>query len=155
MSSLAERASRWGIEFEYDDAFGQRQVVAPEAIDRVLEILDKAGIDSPATPFTAAPGHTYQGDDPHSRMWVLAVQLYGVRSRRNWGHGDFTDLAALVELAADVGAAGIALNPVHMLFPDRPDDASPYSPNSRMFLNPLYIDIDAIPEFSRAQAEVL
>src|SRR5215217_8827175 len=26
------------------------------------------------------------------RVWVLAVQLYAVRSHRNWGHGDFTDL---------------------------------------------------------------
>ena len=38
-------------------------------------------------------------------IWGLAVQLYGVRSQRNWGHGDFTDLAALIDIAADHGAA--------------------------------------------------
>src|SRR5262249_13604827 len=49
----------------------------------------------------------YQGDrTAPRRMWALGVQLYGVRSRRNWGHGDFTDLAALIDLAADLGAAG-------------------------------------------------
>ena len=34
------------------------------------------------------------------RCWLLAVQLYGVRSARNWGIGDFTDLERLIELAA-------------------------------------------------------
>jgi 4-alpha-glucanotransferase len=95
-----------------------------------------------------APEQAFQG--PASgprRLWALAVQLYGVRSRRNWGHGDFTDLIGLVELAAALGAAGVALNPLHALFDDRPEAASPYSPNSRLFLNPLYIDVDAIPEF--------
>src|SRR5262249_30823822 len=87
-----------------------------------------------------------------ARMWALAVQLYGVRSLRNWGHGDFTDLAALVELAADLGAAGIGLNPLHALFDDRASDASPYAPNSRLFLNPLYIDVEAVPEIPRLQA---
>jgi len=93
-----------------------------------------------------APERVYQGDAPR-RLWVLAAQLYGVRSRRNWGHGDFSDLANLIELAADRGAAGIALNPLHALFDDRADEPSPYSPNSRQFLNPLYIDVDAVPEF--------
>jgi 4-alpha-glucanotransferase len=86
------------------------------------------------------------------RMWAIAVQLYGVRSLRNWGCGDFTDLAALVDLAADVGAAGIGLNPLHALFDDRASEASPYAPNSRLFLNPLYIDVDAVPEFPGLQA---
>src|SRR5262249_29369145 len=66
---------------------------------------------------------------------------------RNWGHGDFTDLANLVALAAQLGAAGIALNPLHALYDDHPEQVSPYSPNSRLFLNPLYIDVAAIPEF--------
>jgi 4-alpha-glucanotransferase len=77
----------------------------------------------------------------------LAVQLYGVRSARNWGIGDFTDLQALLELARELGADGIGLNPLHALFDDRPADCSPYSPNSRLFLNPLYIDVENLPEF--------
>jgi 4-alpha-glucanotransferase len=87
----------------------------------------------------------YQGDG--RRGWLLAVQLYAVRSRRNWGHGDFTDLAALVRLAADIGAAGVGLNPLHALIWEQPGHASPYAPNSRLFLNPLYIDVEAIPEW--------
>jgi 4-alpha-glucanotransferase len=77
----------------------------------------------------------------------LAVQLYALRSCRNWGHGDFTDLARLIALAAAQGASAIGLNPLHVLFLDRPEQASPYAPNSRLFLNPLYIDVEAVPEF--------
>ena len=100
-----------------------------------------------------APEQAYQLDDAGvDRTWVLAVQLYAVRSRRNWGHGDFTDLTNLVRLAAEVGAAGIGLNPLHALFDDRPEHASPYSPNSRLFLNPLYIALDAVPEFDSADS---
>ena len=95
----------------------------------------------------------YQGKQTAPRrMWALGVQLYGVRSLGNWGHGDFTDLAALVDLAADLGAAGVGLNPLHALFDDRASDASPYAPNSRLFLNPLYIDVGAIPEFPGLEA---
>src|SRR5262249_59930007 len=86
------------------------------------------------------------------RLWRVGVQLYGVSSLGNWGHGALTELAALVALAADVGAAGIGLNRLHALFDNRPSDASPYAPNSRLFLNPFYIDVDAIPEFPGLQA---
>jgi len=57
------------------------------------------------------------------------------RSARNWGIGDFTDLIGLIELADHLGADGVGLNPLHVLFDDRPGDCSPYSPNSRLFLN--------------------
>lgn len=98
-----------------------------------------------------APERAYQGEpSAPERTWAIAVQLYGIRSARNWGHGDFTDLGGLVELAAALGAAGIALNPIHALFDDRPEQASPYAPNSRLFLNSLYIDVAAIPEFPGA-----
>jgi 4-alpha-glucanotransferase len=96
-----------------------------------------------------APRQAFQptAGDVQLYGWALAVQLYALRSRRNWGHGDFTDLAVLLRLAGDLGAAGIALNPLHALFDDDAERASPYSPNSRLFLNPLYIDVDAVPEF--------
>jgi 4-alpha-glucanotransferase len=97
-------------------------------------------------PFIVAPPKAFHGD--FDRSWILAVQLYSVRSARNWGMGDFTDLEQLIELAADLGAGGIGLNPLHALFDDRPSDCSPYSPNSRLFLNALYIDVEKLPEFS-------
>jgi 4-alpha-glucanotransferase len=97
-------------------------------------------------PLIVTPPRAFGGD--FDRGWLLAVQLYGVRSVRNWGIGDFTDLEALIELASDLGAEGIGLNPLHVLFDDRPGDCSPYSPNSRLFLNALYIDVEKIPEFS-------
>jgi 4-alpha-glucanotransferase len=98
-----------------------------------------------------APERAYQGEGGE-RLWGIAVQLYGVRSRRNWGHGDFTDLAALIDIAAERGAAAIGLNPIHALFDNHPDDASPYSPNSRLFLNTLYIDVEAAPGFPGIEA---
>jgi len=96
-------------------------------------------------PLIVAPARAFGGD--FDRCWLLAVQLYGVRSARNWGMGDFTDLHGLIELAHHLDADGVGLNPLHALFDDRPGDCSPYSPNSRLFLNALYIDVEKLPEF--------
>jgi (1->4)-alpha-D-glucan 1-alpha-D-glucosylmutase len=86
------------------------------------------------------------------KVWGPAVQLYAVRSRRNWGIGDFTDLYRLVEECGDAGASIIGLNPLHALFPHNPPHASPYSPSSRQFLNILYIDVEAVPEYAECEA---
>ncbi|WP_369721600.1 4-alpha-glucanotransferase [Bradyrhizobium sp. LLZ17] len=110
-----------------------------------LTLTDAAGVTE-EVPMIVAPERAFGGD--FDRGWLLAVQLYSVRSNRNWGIGDFTDLAGLVRLAKQLGADGVGLNPLHVLFDDQPSDCSPYSPNSRLFLNPLYIDVEAIPEFS-------
>jgi len=77
----------------------------------------------------------------------VATQLYGLRSERNWGIGDFTDLATLVKWCANEGGGVIGVNPLHALFPHNPSHASPYSPSSRLLLNILYIDIEAVPDF--------
>ena len=83
---------------------------------------------------------------PHGRDWGIAVQLYTVRSTRNWGIGDFTDLLGCIKLAADAGATYVGLNPLHAPHRNNPNAASPYAPTSRRFLNWLYIDVEAIPE---------
>jgi 4-alpha-glucanotransferase len=108
-----------------------------------LRLTDAASA-SEDVPLIVAP-KAFTGD--FDRVWLVAVQLYGVRSARNWGMGDFTDLKSLIELASKLGADGVGLNPLHALFDDRPTDCSPYSPNSRLFLNALYIDVEAIPEY--------
>jgi 4-alpha-glucanotransferase len=113
-----------------------------------LELQDRNGAIADSIPLLVTPPTAYQGS--FDRVWVLSVQLYGLSSSRNWGIGDFTDLAALIELTADWGCAGIGLNPLHALFDDRPDDCSPYAPNSRLFLNPLYIDCERLPGLSSA-----
>jgi (1->4)-alpha-D-glucan 1-alpha-D-glucosylmutase len=87
------------------------------------------------------------GEGPDAgRVWGPAVQLYSLRSRRNWGIGDFTDLHALVDMTAEAGGGIVGLNPLHALFPHDPARISPYSPSSRSFFNALYIDVEAIPE---------
>jgi 4-alpha-glucanotransferase len=154
MDPIYQRAARLGIATEYQDAYGRPRAVDPQALARLVEALsvNEASVkpqgekrEEEAT-LLVAPEQTYQGKTAQ-RLWGLAVQLYGVRSRRNWGHGDFTDLLYVIELAAEAGAAAIGLNPLHALFDNHAEDASPYSPNSRLFLNPLYIDLDALPEF--------
>jgi 4-alpha-glucanotransferase len=115
----------------------------PEGVWR-LQLSDAVG-DSEEAPLIVAPPRAFTGD--FDRNWVIAVQLYGVRSARNWGMGDFTDLEGLIRLAGKLGADGIGLNPLHALFDDRPGDCSPYSPNTRLFLNALYIDAENIPGY--------
>lgn len=80
------------------------------------------------------------------RVWGMAAQLYSLRSAHNWGIGDFGDLRALIELGREHGADLVGFNPLHALFPERPAEASPYAPSSRLFLNPLYIDVAAMPD---------
>ncbi len=81
------------------------------------------------------------------RLWGVALQLYSLRSQRNWGVGDFHDLADVVEWAGKgLGAAMIGLNPLHALKNSKPYHISPYSPSSRLFLNDLYLDVETVPE---------
>jgi 4-alpha-glucanotransferase len=81
------------------------------------------------------------------KVWGPSVQLYCLRSRTNWGIGDFSDLGLLVERVAGWGAHFVGLNPIHALYPANPESASPYSPSSRRWLNLIYIDVEAVPEF--------
>ncbi len=86
------------------------------------------------------------------RTWGFTGPLFSMRSRRNWGIGDFTDLTRLLEFAAREGAGVVGVNPLHALFPHAPERASPYSPSSRLFLNVLYLDVEAVADFGESQA---
>ena len=49
------------------------------------------------------------------------------------------------------GASVLGLNPLHAMFLDEPEHASPYAPASRLFLNALNIDLPRTPEFTRSE----
>ncbi len=82
-----------------------------------------------------------------SRVWGIGLQLYELRSARNWGIGDFEDLSAMADLVGSLGADFIGLNPLHAPFLADPDRCSPYEPSNRQQLNPLYIAVDKVPGF--------
>lgn len=74
--------------------------------------------------------------------------LRSPRSQRNWGSGDFTDLYGLLDWMVDLHSSFLALNPLHAIENRQPYNISPYLPNSSFFRNPLYIDIESVPEFA-------
>jgi hypothetical protein len=98
------------------------------------------------TVLAVAPDKCYDALS-NNKIWGYALQLYALKSKRNWGIGDFTDLDNFVKLCAKDGADIIGLNPLNTLSHDHPEEASPYSSISREFLNPIYIDIEKVPEF--------
>ena len=81
-------------------------------------------------------------------IWGLNLQVYGLQGRESWGLGDFGDLSGFAATIAGLGVSALGLNPLHALFPGNPAHASPYSPSSRCFLNPLYINVEAAPDFA-------
>jgi 4-alpha-glucanotransferase len=85
---------------------------------------------------------------PGARSWGLTAQLYGLRSAKDWGIGDFSDLALLCQQAGALGAAAVGINPLHALFAAEPRHFSPYSPSSRAWLAYLYLDVTQIPGFA-------
>lgn len=108
-------------------------------------------------PLIVVPQQAFSIDSRDKPIGV-SVQLYSLRSDSNWGMGDFTDLRDLCSILVRYGIDTVGLNPVHALYGQHPARCSPYSPSSRVFLNPLYIDVMAIPgveSFTEFQSLIL
>jgi 4-alpha-glucanotransferase len=165
MSDLEALAARYAIRADYHTIDGQ----ACRASDTTLaKLLAAFGVraDTPealSASLAAAPDRTPpqmrapEGVSCHvpewlerERAWGLAIQLYQLRSARNWGIGDFADLAEIAGIAGAEGADFIGVNPLHALFLADPMHCSPFSPSNRRFLNPLYIAVDAVEGFDPA-----
>ncbi len=80
------------------------------------------------------------------KCWGVTAALYGLRSDRNLGLGDYADLGAAAAALAAHGAGFLGINPVHALGAGKPVAISPYSPTHRAFFNTAHIAVDAIPE---------
>lgn len=140
----ARDAGSWKVELEGGDSFQGSFDELPLGYHRLTTRRD--GREA-ASELIVVPAACYLPPAMRSgRVWALATQLYALRSKRNWGIGDFTDLASFAALAARAGAGAVALNPLHELHPSNPRAASPYSPSSRFFLNVLAIDVAEVAE---------
>lgn len=151
--NVEDVALRYGVQVENKLIDGHQHKVPHETLERLLVAFGAGdGVAAPKADFTLGAPATAKCflPDPLTRMWGIAVQLYQLRSQRNWGIGDFADLAALAEMAAAEGADFIGLNPLHALFLSNPDACSPFSPSNRRFLNPLYIAVDQVPGYARS-----
>jgi (1->4)-alpha-D-glucan 1-alpha-D-glucosylmutase len=123
----------------YFDVWGNEKPIEP-GVRRVL--LEAMGPRRRARKVRFATGRCYQPKLlEERRLWGFMAQLYGLRSERNWGIGDFSDLSNLIEIAAGLGGAVVGVNPLHAT------QGSPYSPSSRHALNFLYIDVEAVPGY--------
>jgi len=91
-----------------------------------------------------APRKCYLPSSP-KRAWGISLQLYGLRSKRNWGIGDFRDLGDVMRVAGPRwGVATIGVNPLH---PPAAGLTSPYSPSSRLFWSPVYLNVEGVYEW--------
>lgn len=128
----------------------RRRLVLPDNLpDGYHRLTVKDGGQRHSGRLIVAPGRCYLPDwvERGVRRWGLSCHLYSLRREDDWGIGDFTALKQLCETGNALGAAAVGINPLHKLFLDWPEHASPYSPCSRLFLNPLYIDVTAVPGF--------
>ena len=98
----------------------------------------------------AAPPHCFLPDAlrEDARGFGLTTQVYGLRSDRNFGMGDFGDVARLADGAGALGASFLGLSPLHALFAADRTKISPYSPSSRLFIDPLFIDVQEVAGFA-------
>ncbi|MBB3018249.1 (1-_4)-alpha-D-glucan 1-alpha-D-glucosylmutase [Microvirga lupini] len=88
-------------------------------------------------------------------LWGLTAQIYSLRSERDLGIGDYSDMALAAESVGRFGGAFLGLSPVHALFAADRSKISPYSPSSRLFLESLYIDPTTVEGFAESGAQQL
>lgn len=142
---LRRRAAELGVSVSYWDWQGRENFVPDETLAAIVAVLSQAGPQAGAG--FAVPGAV--APVPGQRSWGFTVQLYSLRSRASWGHGDLRDLADFAAWSArDLGAGFVLINPLHAAEPLPPVSPSPYLPMSRRWVSPLYLRIEDIPEYA-------
>jgi 4-alpha-glucanotransferase len=154
--NLASLAREAGLSVHWTDAFGAKRSVSPETLRAVLSSLGypatcAAGIresrgrvraESGARSRKESAGQTaFFPKGNHAKAWGVAVQLYSLRGGHTKGYGDFAALAEFIGDAAQYRADAVAISPVHARVPGRDAHYSPYSPSTRLFLDPLFAPV--------------
>ncbi len=146
-AELIRRAQEAGVCASYLDWRKKRVQVPADTLTAILDALgEPVEVDESVTAHEAGA----LPRRPSGRTWGLTVQLYSVRSRQSWGHGDLRDLADLaIWSARDLGAGFLLINPLHAAEPAPPLSNSPYLPMTRRYVSPLYLRIEDVPEYQR------
>jgi 4-alpha-glucanotransferase len=166
-NALDDLAKLHGIGLRHNSPDGEELTISDDTKRAILKALQvpcgseneikeslKAAEGLKPPVMRAAPGHVcalpeWLEDHP---AWGIFLQLYELRSARNWGIGDFADLKTISQTVAQAGAEFLGVNPLHALFLSDPTRNSPFSPSNRLFLNPLYIAVDEVPGFASGDA---
>lgn len=118
----------------------------------------KHGGASMSSRLIAAPMKSYRHPaGEHAHAWGVFCPLYSIRSERNMGVGDFTDMQRLVRWSRSLGGHVAATLPMLATFlGERPGpyDRSPYAPISKLFWNELFVDPTRAPDFSACEGAV-
>src|ERR1700728_3227470 len=147
---MRRRAAELGVSVSYWDWQGHEVTVPDETLRAIVTALESVPSAS-GLPLgdPAGVGRDAVAPVPSERSWGFTVQLYSLRSRRSWGHGDLRDLADFAAWSArDLGAGFVLINPLHAAEPLPPVSPSPYLPMSRRWVSPLYLRIEDIPEYA-------
>jgi 4-alpha-glucanotransferase len=99
-----------------------------------------------------APDACYlPNESAQGRTWGLSLNLYAMKSGKNWGIGDLGDLKKIVRWLADLNGDFVGINPLHSIPNTKPFGVSPYVPISRLYKNFIYLDMEKIPEVAESE----
>ena len=83
----------------------------------------------------------------NSRVAGVTIPLFSIRTRRDWGIGQITDLPACAAWIQRAGHRLLQLLPVHEL---AGGETSPYGARTAFGLDPIYVGLEAVPDLDAA-----
>jgi glycogen operon protein len=164
-AQLARLARAAGIATYWHDIGGRHHAVPTDTVSALLTALNlphatisqareseaqartRISESAPGTP-CFLPADLAAG----TRRFGISAQTYALRRANDQGIGDYSALAALASEARRQGAALLGLSPPHALMPVDRTRASPYQPSDRRMLEPVLLDVAALPGFESSPA---
>ncbi|HEX2026474.1 MAG TPA: 4-alpha-glucanotransferase [Nitriliruptorales bacterium] len=135
-----------------DETYGSHVLHVRDLPYGYHRLTTQVGGATAETLLIVAPPRAFDGGDRPRRQWGVFLPLHALRTGRDWGVGDLTDLRSLARVVAAHGASVVGtlpLLPVYLGAVGERLDPSPYSPVSRLFWNELHLDLAAAPEATR------
>ncbi len=123
-----------------------RLAIATDQGDRPESAADCLVIVTPGTCFVP-PG--LQGQ---ARIWGVSCRVETLRSGRNWGVGDFSDLKELLFRSAEEGAGALAISPLQSRIQGQSERPFSAQVSSLCFSDFVFLDPEVIVDFSENKA---